>query len=108
MDIEDWRKRIDEIDLQFVALINERAKAASAIGELKRQVALPIYEPQREQRVFENVCRVNRGPLRDRDLLQIYERIMDVMRKLQREQNGAPGRDAAPTSATELEASANE
>ena len=34
MDIEDWRKKIDELDQQIVALISERASAAQAIGRL--------------------------------------------------------------------------
>ena len=55
MDIEDWRKKIDEIDRQLVTLLSERAKAAIAIGKLKRNTSLPIYEPDRERIVFENV-----------------------------------------------------
>ncbi len=35
MDIADWRKKIDVIDLQIVALISERAQAAQEIGKLK-------------------------------------------------------------------------
>lgn len=108
MDIAEWRKRIDDIDVQLVAMINERAKAASAIGELKRHVAMPIYEPQREQAVFEKVRRSNQGPLPDRNLLQIYERIMDVMRKLQRDQAGVQARAAAQSSGTEFDAEVNE
>ena len=49
MDISDWRKTIDELDEQIVALISRRAEAAHAIGELKRKHALPVYEPGREQ-----------------------------------------------------------
>lgn len=108
MDIADWRKRIDEIDERLVEIISERAKAANAIGELKRQVEMPVYEPQREQRVFDNVRRLNRGPLPDRDLLQIYERIMDVMRKLQRDQASEQARAATQSSGTEMEAETNE
>ena len=86
MDIEDWRKKIDELDCQLVALISERAKAAIAIGKLKRDTSLPIYEPDRERVVFENVQNANRGPLPGRDLVRIYERIIDVMRNIQKEQ----------------------
>ena len=107
MDIADWRKRIDEIDRQMVALINERAKAASAIGDLKRRAGWPIYEPQREQIVFENVRQWNQGPLKDRDLLHVFERVMDVMRKLQREE-GAQAQAAAQAGTTEFEAEVNE
>jgi chorismate mutase len=84
MEISDWRKKIDELDEQIVRLINQRAEAAQAIGELKRAVELPVYEPQREQAVFDHVRAVNPGPLDDADLLHVYERIIDVMRTLQR------------------------
>lgn len=84
MEISDWRKKIDELDEQIVRLINQRAEAAEAIGELKKTAELPVYEPQREQAVFEHVRAVNPGPLDDAELLHVYERIIDVMRTLQR------------------------
>jgi chorismate mutase-like protein len=86
MDIEDWRKKIDDLDRKLVALLSERAKAAIAIGKLKRDTSMPIYEPDRERVVFENVQGANSGPLPGRDLVRIYERIIDVMRNIQKEQ----------------------
>ena len=84
MDIADWRKKIDEIDLRLVELLNERAKAAQEIGRLKRNTSMPIYEPDREKTIFENVRKANRGPLPDNELRHVYERIIDVMRNLQK------------------------
>ena len=84
MDISDWRNAIDTLDEQIVSLLSKRAEAARAIGELKRHQALPVYEPAREQTVFDHVKRVNPGPLPDTDMVDIYQRIMDVMRSLQR------------------------
>ena len=84
MDISDWRKKIDELDEQIVRLICRRAEAAQAIGELKRTSDLPVYEPKREQAVFNHVRAVNPGPLDDAELLHVYERIIDVMRTLQK------------------------
>lgn len=84
MEISDWRKKIDELDEQLVRLISERARAAKAIGELKRQTELPVYEPRREQAVFDHVKSINPGPLDNAEIQHIYERIMDVMRTLQR------------------------
>lgn len=86
MDIEDWRKKIDDVDRKLVALLGERAKAAIAIGKLKRDTSIPIYEPDRERVVFENVQEANQGPLPGRDLVRIYERIIDVMRNIQKEE----------------------
>ena len=45
---------------------------------------LPIYEPAREKVIYENVRKVNQGPLPDIELTHIFERIIDVMRALQR------------------------
>ncbi|MGC2164033.1 MAG: chorismate mutase [Silvibacterium sp.] len=86
MDIADWRKKIDELDRQIVALLSARAEAAKAIGKLKRSTALPIYEPNRERVIFENVRAANKGPLPDIELTHVYERIIDVMRALQRDE----------------------
>ena len=84
MEIEDWRKQIDELDEQIVRLISKRAEAAKAIGLAKRDKALPVYEPKREAAVFAHVKAVNPGPLDDTEMLHVYERLMDVMRTLQR------------------------
>jgi chorismate mutase len=94
MDIEGWRRRIDELDRGIVALINERALAAQEIGKLKRSTSLPVYEPNRERVIFENVRKANSGPLPDIELTHIYERIIDVMRALQRDEL-ASKRDSA-------------
>ena len=84
VNIEDWRRKIDELDRQIVALISERARAAQEIGKLKRVSSLPVYEPGREKVIFENVHAANKGPLPDIELTHIYERIIDVMRATQR------------------------
>jgi chorismate mutase-like protein len=107
MDIADWRKKIDEIDRKLVELLNQRAQAAREIGKLKRNTNLPVYEPERERIVFQNVQEVNQGPLPARDLAQIYERIMDVMRKLQKDEI-VPPTQTAPAGNTELESEVND
>jgi chorismate mutase len=107
MDIADWRKKIDEIDRQLVELISRRAEAARAIGRLKRNTKMPIYEPEREKIIFENVRRLNRGPLEDKDLIRIYERLIDIMRNIQKEEI-VPERSASSGGDTELESEVND
>jgi len=84
MEIADWRKKIDELDEQLTALLNQRAAAAVEIGKIKRQNTAPIYEPKREQQVYEHVRAVNAGPLTAGEVQDIFERIMDVMRNKQK------------------------
>src|SRR6516162_324128 len=86
MDIADWRRKIDEIDRKLVEILNQRAQAAQEIGRLKRDADLPVYEPDRERTVLTKVQEMNQGPLHHRHLLQIYERIMDVMRNIQKDE----------------------
>src|ERR1700679_3734256 len=107
MDIADWRKKIDELDRRLVELLSARARAAVETWRLKRDTNLPVYEPERERIVFENVQQMNRGPLPGRDLVRIYERIMDVMRNIQKEEI-APRTDAAKTGGTELDSEVND
>ena len=84
MEIADWRNKIDELDRSLVELLNERAQAAHEIGKLKRNTSMPIYEPEREKKIFENVQRANHGPLPESELRTVYERIIDVMRNIQK------------------------
>jgi|SRR5579863_1512874 len=108
MDIADWRKKIDELDRRLVELLSQRAQAAHEIGKLKLGIGMPIYEPDRERAVFDNVRKTNPGPLPDQDLLGIYERIMDIMRKIQQEEI-APSSAAKKAAAdTELDSKVND
>jgi len=84
MTIDELRVRIDELDRQLVELLSERARAAQMIGHLKAATSLPVYEPNREKIIYANVRAANKGPLPDIELTHIYERIVDVMRSLQK------------------------
>jgi chorismate mutase len=86
MDISDWRKKIDELDEKLVDLLSARARAAHEIGRLKCDAGMPIYEPDRERAVLAHIAANNPGPLSDRELVSIYERIMDVMRRIQQKE----------------------
>ena len=86
MGIEQWREAIDILDRQVVDLLGQRAAVAHHIGRLKKEQGLPIYEPGREKAVLTNVKKANKGTLSDRDMVSIFERIMDMMRKIQQEE----------------------
>ena len=107
MDISDWRRKIDELDARLVELLSQRARAAHEIGRLKRDAGMPIYEPDRERSVFDHVRSINPGPLPDHDLLNIYERIMDIMRQIQQEEI-APKQTTPAAGDTELDSDVND
>jgi chorismate mutase len=84
--LEEYRQIIDELDLRILELLNERSKIACRIGEVKEQVHLPIYEPKREDQVYRNVTENNPGPLGPDAVKRVFERIIDEMRSIQRDQ----------------------
>jgi chorismate mutase len=82
--MEDLRRRIDAIDRRLVALLNERAGCAIALGRIKQERALPIYQPAREEEVLGNIQRTNGGPLQSGALRRLFERIIDESRRIER------------------------
>ncbi len=80
------RERIDDVDLRILALLNERTETVEEIGRIKRDAGLPVYEPKREEQVFQNIVDHNRGPLRSDAVKRVFERIIDEMRKVQRDE----------------------
>ena len=84
MTIEDWRRKIDEIDRKLVALLNERSQCAVEVGKLKRETRDPLYQPERERQILENVAQANRGPLPETAIRRLFERILDEARAVER------------------------
>ncbi len=59
-EIKSLRERIDRIDEEILKLLNERAKLAKRIGEIKLKEGLEIHVPERERAIFEKVLKINR------------------------------------------------
>jgi chorismate mutase len=84
-DLDPLRKRIDILDQMLLELLNERARAANIIGDIKKKLDLPVYAPRREEQVLEQVRNANKGPLPDASVRHLFERIIDETRSLERQ-----------------------
>ena len=78
------REAIDRVDEVIVKLLNQRAKYAIEIGELKGVLELPIYVPEREKEVLHHVEETNAGPLDPSAVRRLFERIIDESRRVER------------------------
>ncbi|HYZ85910.1 MAG TPA: chorismate mutase [Bryobacteraceae bacterium] len=83
--LSEFRDKIDDIDRGILQLLNERTSIVECIGAIKREQAMPVYEPRREDEVYRNVTLHNRGPLPPDAVKRIFERIIDEMRTLQKQ-----------------------
>jgi len=77
MSLDELRKQIDEIDAKLVALMNERARCAVRIGQLKRDAGREsVYSPEREREILERIVAASDGPLPDAALIAIWKELM--------------------------------
>jgi chorismate mutase len=83
MDIEHWRKEIDDIDDELLRLLNMRARLALKVGALKQAAALPYCDPERERNVLQRLKEMNDGPLDERAVGKLFRRIILESRRVQ-------------------------
>ena len=83
MDIDHWRKEIDDIDAEILRLLNMRARLALKVGALKQAADLPCCDPERERSVLERLQELNPGPLDHRAVGKVFRRIIRESRRMQ-------------------------
>jgi chorismate mutase/prephenate dehydratase len=79
--LADNRRRIDAIDGELHALINERARIAQVVGVAKRiggTATAEFYRPEREAEVLRNVIERNKGPLSNEEMVRLFREIMSA------------------------------
>ncbi len=84
MTIDDIRQEIDSIDSELLKTFNRRAELALKIGEIKKGLGLPVYDPAREKKIFLRMKEENSGPLDDNAIVRLFERLIDESRRLER------------------------
>ena len=80
------RQKIDAIDTRIVSLINERLGVSTAVGELKRRHGSQVLDRSRETLIMDRICDLNRGPVENGVLQNIFSVIMAASRELQKPQ----------------------
>lgn len=79
-NIDEIRKKIDQIDKKILDLLNLRADMVRGIAEFKKKKNLPPFDPSRERKIIEELSRINRGPLTEKDIEAIMGTIFKIYR----------------------------
>ena len=82
--VDDLRRRIDQIDDQLMKLLNSRSACAVEIGRIKRHIGMAVYQPEREKWILERAEKNNPGPLDSGAVRRVFERVIDESRRLER------------------------
>ena len=84
MTIDQIREEIDRLDKELLKIFNERASLALKIGEIKKELGIPVYDPSREKLIFDRMRKENPGPLENEAIVRLFERVIDESRSLER------------------------
>ncbi|MCX7661977.1 MAG: prephenate dehydratase [Candidatus Omnitrophica bacterium] len=75
-NLQELRKKIDQIDKKLVELLNKRTDLALKISQIKLKSGQNVYSPERESYILKRIAKLSKGPLNKEALQAIYREIM--------------------------------
>ncbi|NYT24017.1 prephenate dehydratase [Alcaligenaceae bacterium] len=83
--LQPLRQRIDEIDEQLLQLLNERARTAQAVGDIKKEFDVdgPVLKPEREAVIIRSLQARNPGPFTPEAIDAVWTQIISTCRGLE-------------------------
>jgi 3-deoxy-7-phosphoheptulonate synthase / chorismate mutase len=73
--LKDLRGQVDQINLQILDLLNQRARLASDIGKVQMQIGTRFYDPQREAAMLQALEQANEGPFSNDTIKALFKEI---------------------------------
>src|ERR1051325_4238368 len=83
MSVEQWRAKINALDIELLRLLNQRAGLALKVGERKKDAGVHLCDHTREREVIERMSEANEGPLDDRAVVELIRAIIHQSRRIQ-------------------------
>ncbi len=82
ISLDELRERIDQLDGEILAKLNERARCALDVADVKLRESggeAPVfYRPEREAQILRRMSKLNQGPLSGEKIAQVYRQIMSA------------------------------
>jgi chorismate mutase len=78
--VRELRERVDEVDLQLIRALSERAQIVQDLTRIKAEAGVPIFDPKREEEILQKVVEQNPGPIYDSSMREIFELILHRIR----------------------------
>nr|WP_089964450.1 bifunctional 3-deoxy-7-phosphoheptulonate synthase/chorismate mutase [Lihuaxuella thermophila] len=84
--LAELRKQLDELNLQLLTLLNQRAKLVREIGEIKKKQGVNKFDPEREKDMLDRIVKHNEGPFDDHTVRYLFKQIFKASLDLQIEE----------------------
>ena len=88
-ELAQLRDQIDSLDHQLLHLLNQRARVAEQVGEVKKREGSTFFRPDRVAQVIEKIKTANPGPLKGTHVAAIWREIMSACLALESPQRVA-------------------
>lgn len=82
-DLKELRQAIDDVDRDLLKLFNKRMELSREVGRIKADKGLTLFDPGREEAIYDRLTRANSGPMTEESLRAIYREIFAASRLLQ-------------------------
>jgi chorismate mutase len=79
--VQRLREEISELDASILDAVNARIELVSALRRHKEAVGLAFVDPDREQRLLDDLVLANRGPLSDEGLRELFSELLDLTKR---------------------------
>lgn len=85
--LEELRRKLDEVNLTLLDTINERAKLVQEIGKVKSAQGVNRFDPVRERKMLDLIAANNEGPFETSTLQHLFKQIFKASLELQEDDN---------------------
>ncbi|MDX8367494.1 bifunctional 3-deoxy-7-phosphoheptulonate synthase/chorismate mutase [Cytobacillus sp. IB215665] len=83
--LDELRLKVEEINMQLLKLINERATLVQEIGKVKEAQGVNRFDPVRERKMLDLINEQNDGPFETSTLQHIFKEIFKAGLELQKD-----------------------
>ncbi|MBP1932930.1 bifunctional 3-deoxy-7-phosphoheptulonate synthase/chorismate mutase [Ammoniphilus resinae] len=84
-NLEQMRAELQELNLQLLDLMNQRAALSKAIGEVKRKQGTNKFDPEFERHMLNQIAEHNHGPFEDSTVQHLFKQIFKACLDLQQD-----------------------
>ena len=79
----ELRQKIDKVDLELLNALNQRAKIVMEVGKIKQKEQIEVLDKGREASLMKRLSEHNTGPLDEEMLQDLFQSIINILKRLQ-------------------------
>ena len=84
-ELDHLRNEIDLINGEILKLLNRRAELAIKVGEVKREMKSGFHVLDREQKIYQKLEKMNKGPFPNSAIRPVFREIISASLSLEHE-----------------------